>query len=100
MVIALRLRPPELDRRGLGWQPADLRPAYLRRSQDRSGDGEIIWRLNGSQTISRWGGHAVRWPTRECKGTAPDPFDNAESNQDLDGTVASRRMVLDLDERR
>ena len=63
--------------------------------------GEIIWRLNGSRSDFEMGeGTQFAWQhdARMQEDGTLTLFDNAESNQDLDGTVASRGMVLDLDE--
>ncbi len=63
--------------------------------------GEIIWRLNGSRSDFEMGeGTSFAWQhdARVQADGALTLFDNAESNQERDGTVASRGVVLDLDE--
>ena len=63
--------------------------------------GEVVWRLNGNRSDFEMGeGTPFAW--QHDAQLFPDGvltlFDNAESNQDLDGTVASRGLVLQLDE--
>ncbi len=64
-------------------------------------NGELIWRLNGSQSDFVMGpGTEFAWQhdAHLFEDGVLTLFDNAESNQDLDGVVASRGMVLAIDE--
>ncbi len=63
--------------------------------------GEVVWRLNGKQSDFAMGeGTEFAWQhdAQLFPNGVLTLFDNAASNQDLDGTVASRGLVLELDE--
>ncbi len=63
--------------------------------------GELVWRLNGKQSDFGMGpGTEFAWQHDAIlfEDGVLTLFDNAENNQKLDGTVASRGLVLSIDE--